>query len=194
MPVDEAFNKRERFYEEEYFRKREQEFIAAIRRREARQGEIKELGDKLGVSDPGLIEAILDLGFSGQLSTLLFLAPVVRMAWVDGSVSPQERKMIVELARKDGVAEHSVAALVLAEWLEKKPSEAFFYDTLLAIRAVLLAIPPERADARRNEIISRAKALAAAPEGIIHRGAEVLETEQRLLDSIEAELSRDFQA
>jgi hypothetical protein len=71
----------------------------------------------------------------------------------------------------------------------KKPSEAFFYDTLLAIRAVLLAIPREQADARRNEIISRAKAAAAAPEGIVHRGAEVLETEQRLLDSIETELS-----
>jgi hypothetical protein len=41
MPIDEAFNKREHFYEEEYFRKREQEFIAAIRRREARQGEIR---------------------------------------------------------------------------------------------------------------------------------------------------------
>ncbi len=194
MPVDDAFNKREHFYEEEYFRKREQEFIAALRRREGRQGEIKELGEKLGVSDPGLIEAILDIGFSGQLSTLLFLAPVVRIAWADGSVSPQEHKMIVELARKDGVAEHSVADLLLTEWLEKKPSETFFYDTLLAIRAVLLAIPRERADARRNEIISRSKALAAAPEGLLHSGAEILETEQRLLDSIEAELSRDFQA
>jgi hypothetical protein len=193
MPIDEAFNKREHFYEEEYFRKREQEFIAAIRRREARQGEIKELGEKLGISDPGVIEAILDLGFSGQLSTLIFLAPVVRMAWADGSVSPEERKMIVELARKDGVGEQSVADLVLAEWLEKKPSEAFFYDTLLAIRAVLLAIPRQRADARRNEIISRSKALAVAPEGILHRGAEILESEQRLLDSIETELSRDFQ-
>jgi hypothetical protein len=192
MPVDEAFHKRERFYEEEYFHKREQEFIAAIRRRQARQGEIKELGAKLGVSDPGLIEAILDLGFSAQLSPLLFLAPVVRMAWVDGSVSPQERKMIVELARKDGVAEHGVADLLLAEWLEKKPSEAFFYDTLLAIRAVLLAIPREQADARRTETISRAKALATAPEGLLHIGAGVLEPEQRLLDSIEAELSRDL--
>jgi hypothetical protein len=194
MPVDEAFNKREHFYEEEYFRKREQEFIAALRRREARQGEIKELGEKLGVSDPGLIEPILDLGFSVQISPLLFLAPVVRMAWADGCVSPQERKMIVELARKEGVAEHSVADLLLAEWLEKKPSETFFYDALLAIRAVLLAIPRKQADARRNEIISRAKALAAVPEGILHGGAGVLETEQHLLDSIEAELSRDFQA
>ena len=88
--------------------------------------------------------------------------------------------MIVELARKDGVAEHSVADLLLTEWLEKKPSETFFYDTLLAIRAVLLAIPRERADARRNEIISRAKAVAAAPEGIVHQGAEILETLAKL--------------
>ena len=192
MPVDEAFHKRERFYEEEYFHKREQEFIAAIRRRAARQGDIKELGAKLGIDDPSLIEAILDLGFSDQLAPLLFLAPVVRVAWADGSVSPREHKMIVEMARKDGITERGMADLLLSEWLEKKPSEPFFYDALLAIRAVLLAISSEHADARRQEIMSRARHVALAPEGILHSKGALLETEQHALDSIEAELSRDL--
>jgi hypothetical protein len=193
MPVDDAFNKREHFTEEAYFQKREHEFIERIHRRQARQGEIQELGARLGLEHVGVIEAILDLGFSAPLSPLLFLAPLVRMAWADGSVSPKEHKMIVELARKDGVAKHGVADLLLAEWLAKKPSEDFFYDTLLAIRAVLLAIPREQADVRRQEIISRAKDIAAAPEGLFHTGAEILESEQRVLDLLKAELSRDLQ-
>src|SRR5262245_34548411 len=105
MPIDDAFKKRERFLEEEYFHRREQEFIEQIRQRRARQGDLQDLGAKLGVDDPAIVEAILDLGFSGQLSQLLFLTQSVRMAWADGSVSPIERKMIIEMARKDGINE-----------------------------------------------------------------------------------------
>ncbi len=194
MPVDDAFSKRERFLEEEYFHKREQEFIAAMRHRMAHQGDIKELCAKLGIDDAALAEAILDLGFSGQLSPLLFLAPVVRIAWADGSVSPVERKMIIEMARKDGVSERGMADLLLAAWLDRKPSETFFDDALLAIKAVLLAIQQERSETVKNQILERSKAVAAAPEGLLHRRAEILEPEQRLLDLTEAELSQGFQS
>jgi hypothetical protein len=193
MPIDDAFKKRERFLEEEYFHRREQEFIEHIRQRRARQGDLHELGTKLGVDDPAIVEAILDLGFSGQLSQLLFLTQSVRMAWADGSVSPIERKMIIEMARKDGINEGGMADLLIKEWLEKRPSEAFLTDTLLAIKAVLLAVPREGADARRKEIIERAKAVAAAPEGLLRRTAEILEPEQRLLEVIETALSHDLE-
>src|SRR5918992_750550 len=134
---DDALAGRKRKLEEDYFRKQDQELIERMRRAAILAQERDALEAKTGLHDPELLKDLQGLGFHPDTVVLLPLVPLVQVAWVEGGVSPQERALIVDLARKRGVQQGSAADRQLAEWLSESPDPSVFTSAGRLIRAML---------------------------------------------------------
>jgi hypothetical protein len=189
-----GFADRKRVLEEEYFRKQEQDLIAAARRRTRRGIEREAMGRLLGLADEGLLRDLQELGFTPETVPLLDLVPLVGVAWADGGVSRDERDVVLEAAQARGISEDSKAETVLRGWLLRRPEKAFLVDGVRIVGAVLRGLGRERRDAARQELLGACEKVAKASggaAGFLKFWSRADNTERAVLEAIGAELEGD---
>lgn len=157
MSDRDIFAEREHWLEEEYFRKKNQELIEKLHRQQAREAEHQQIAQVINVSDQEVIGALQDLGYTPETVHLLYLIPLIQVAWSEGGLADRERATILKVAETHGVVSGSPARQQLTEWLTLKPSEKFFEDNLRAIRVIFESLPPEQRDIRRRDLIDSCK-------------------------------------
>src|SRR4051794_31701262 len=108
VPKD-AFDELRKAKEEEYFRRKENELLERLKGRAAAEAGRRKLGDALQTTDAQILEDLQAFGYDADTVKLLFVVPLVYVAWADGSVTPRERSLILELAKVDGKQEDSAA-------------------------------------------------------------------------------------
>ena len=187
MTEDNPLADRGRALEEDYFRKKDRELIEKMRAADAAAKARKDLGASTGLSDPALLDELQALGFTPETVPLLPLIPLVRVAWAEGGVSAQERKMIVDLARARGITAGSGADRQLADWLDRQPSEAVFTRAMRLISAVMSGQSANTASLSAEDLVKYCEEIAAASGGLLGIG-KVSSEERKLLASIAAEL------
>jgi hypothetical protein len=185
---DDALADRRRASEDDYFRKRDNALIEEMRKRADSDAARQRLSQRVGVTDEGVLRTLQTLGFSEETVPLLYLVPLVHVAWIDGTVSPRAAEYIIAAARGDGIDDRSVADHLLREWLRSKPSDGFFPDALDAIRSVL----QQQASVERRRyiqtLLQHCATVAAASGGILgfgkvsHREREALDHIRRVLE------------
>jgi tellurite resistance protein len=179
VPERDAFADRGRGLEEEYFRKREQELVDKLRRRQAAEATRQQLSEQAGVADAEILQDLQELGYTPETVSLLYLVPLVEVAWAEGGVSDRERELIVEAARARGIEAGTPADALLTEWLTTQPSEQVFERNLRVIRAILAARPEAEREASRSDLLSTATAIAEASGGVL--GFRAISPEERAL-------------
>ncbi|HZN11004.1 MAG TPA: hypothetical protein VFC61_04960 [Blastocatellia bacterium] len=189
MNEEEAFRHRERWLEEEYFRKKQEELIERLHRQKAQEQQMRALGAELRISDPLVLEALIDLGYTSDVARLAYIAPMLQVAWSDGGVSAEERELIIARVRVAGIEEGSLADRQLQAWLAEPPSERFLKVTLTALRAIFLTLPPAEGERFRARLIDNCTAVAEASRGPLGLGRRVSGAEHDALDRIAAELA-----
>jgi tellurite resistance protein len=169
MANDDAIGGR-RELEEDYFRRQDQELIEKMRKASAADQARRELGAKVGLTDPELLKEIELLGFTPDTVTLLPLIPVIQVAWAEGGVSIRERKLIVELARKRGIEPESAAGRQLDAWLEHSPVSSVFSRATRLIKAMIAAGPEQSAAIDPDDLVKYSESIAAAAGGLLGLG------------------------
>src|SRR5215470_8713559 len=154
MAEKDKFAQREHWLEEEYFGRKNQELIEKMRRQRAREADRQKMSEMMGVNDQEVLEALQDLGYTSETIQLLHIVPLVEVAWTEGGVADREREMIFKIAKARGVQPGGVAHDMLSHWLENKPSERFFENSLRAIRVVLDLLPDEQRETGRRDLIA----------------------------------------
>jgi tellurite resistance protein len=183
--TDDRRQKREN--EEDYFRKQDLELIERMRKAGAAERARKELGDRSGLHDPELLKELEGLGFSPDTLSLLPLVPVLQVAWAEGSVSPEERKLILDLARTRQIAEGSVADRQLKDWLTHRPPPDVFKRAGRLISAMLAAGSPEMHDLSADDLVKYCESIATASGGILGLG-KISAEERAALSQIQGAL------
>ena len=172
-----------RAQEELYFHRIERELIERIRRRTEESVRLLRLSESAGVVDREILDELSRLGYNHDTVMLLHLAPLVHVAWADGSVSAAERQLIIDTARARGVVEGSAADARLAGWLASRPSAAELEKTMHVIAAMLEARSTAEGAAAKQDLVSCCLAIAEASGGILGLG-RVSADEKRLLEQI----------
>ncbi len=193
MSEKDAFAEREKALEEEYFRRKEQELIEKMRRRAELEAERNQLAKATGIADQVILECLQELGYTPQSVMLLHVIPLIQVAWADGLVAERERNLIYEVARSRGIEPDSPAYSQLTDWLDHKPSEAFFEKTLRIIGVMLQGLPEEKRTAVKQDLISYCTQIASISGGILGLG-KISNEEQAALERITAELERTHEA
>lgn len=184
---DDALAGKKRKLEEEYFRKQDQELIERMRKAAASARQREELEARTGLHDPELLRDLQELGFTAETVPLLPLMPLVQVAWAEGGVSPQERALIVDLARKRNIAAGSPADRQLSEWLAHPPNANVFTRAERLIGAVLAAGSSAAADITADDLVKYCESIAAASGGILGIG-KISAEERAAISDIAAQL------
>ena len=97
------FTDREKAMEASYFRQQDAKLIERLRA-EAKLDDIAvALAEKLQVDHPDLLARAKALGLTADTASAIFAAPLVQVAWAEGSVSKQEQRMVLRLAADRGI-------------------------------------------------------------------------------------------
>lgn len=193
MTDKDAFADRGRSLEEEYFHRKERELIDKMRVRAAADNERRRLGEMAGVADEEVLSDLQALGYTPETVMMLYLVPVIQIAWAEGGVSQKERDLIVKAARSRGITEGTPCDQQLHLWLSTRPSDEMFEKSLRAIRTLLQAQPADARDASEKDLLSLATAIASASGGIVGFGAVSAE-ERQMLSHINDELKKSGKA
>lgn len=164
------FSERERGIEAEYFLKREQELIAKMRERVAREEERHQMAEAIGVADEEVLEALQDLGYTADTVKLLSVIPLVQVAWAEGGVSDAERKLIYEVAASRGATEGTTAFQKLNEWLTVEPPQEFFDNSLRAVSYLFESLPEDQRATSRQSLVEYCTRIAEVSGGILGFG------------------------
>jgi hypothetical protein len=183
--ADDFLSDRRRTHEEDYFRRKDRELVEKMRQAAAAEQARRELGAKTGLTDPDLLRELQDLGFTPDTVSLLPLVPIVQVAWAEGGITPAERKLVLELARRRGIEAGSAADLRLADWLERQPSADVFARATRLISAMLASDAPR--DLTAEDLVKHCESIAAASGGMLGIG-RVSAAERAMLEQIAAQL------
>jgi hypothetical protein len=132
-------------------------------------------------------DAIIEKGgLDEQEQALLFLLPLVQVAWAHSAISPREALVIFEVAREEGIDGRHWFNQKLDCFLVYQPSSKFFGDCLDLIRETLAMMTVRKSEATVEKLIARCEAVAAAagdksPMDTDHR---VTPEEQRVLGQL----------
>ena len=187
MTDRDAFAERGRSLEEEYFHRKERELIDKMRVRAAADEQRRRLGEMAGVADEEVLRDLQELGYTPETVMMLYLVPVIQIAWAEGGVSQKERDLIVKAARSRGITEGTPCDQQLNIWLTTRPSDEMFEKSLRAIRTLLQAQSGDAREASEKDLLSLATAIASASGGIVGFGAVSAE-ERQILSHINDEL------
>jgi len=190
MAEKDKFAQREHWLEEEYFGRKNQELIEKLRERRAREADRQKMAEMMGVDDQEVLEALQDLGYTSETIPLLHIVPLVEVAWNEGGVADRERGMIFEIAEARGVRPGGVAHEMLTHWLENRPSERFFENSLRAIRVIFDLLPEEQRITGRRDLITYCSQIASAVASGIFGPGGINDEERDLIGRIATEIGQ----
>lgn len=187
--VNDEWSVRRRAHEDEYFRKRDQELFERARLRTEEEAAFQRLAGVAGVDDEDILRNLQRLGFTVETVTLLYIVPLIEVAWADGTVSERERDAIIAAARGRGVVPGSQADRQVAQWLASPPSAVLADGTLHLLGSVLQKRPPDVRAWVTRDLLASCIAVASASGGILGFRS-ISEKEQRAVDRIRYQLER----
>lgn len=186
--MTEYLGDRRKALEESFFAKHEHKLREEIRSQKEKEDGMKALAANCGVTDAGVLEALVNAGIEPETLPALTLLPLVVVAWADGSVDPKERKAVLEAAEGAGISKSDAPYALLNAWLEVRPPENFM-DAWEGYAGELRdVLDKEQRETVRRDIVERARSVADAAGGVLGLGSRISRDEKDVLKRIEAAL------
>ena len=106
--------------------------------------------------------------------TLLFILPLIQVAWAHGAISPREALAIFEIAREDGIDPTHWFNEKIDSFLVYQPSARFFEDSIDLINETLAQLTVKEREEQVATLLQRCEKVAAAagdrdPMDVNHR-------------------------
>jgi len=181
---------RSRMSEEDYFRRKEQELIDKLRKKTDAETHRKGLAEAVGLENEQIVDVLGEMGFDRATVVVLFLVPLLEVAWSDGSISDRERTLILEAAHAHGVREGTPAHAKLNEWLAAKPPEQLVGRALQVIRDIMAFQSTDARQATAGKLVDACERIAAASGGFLGLGSKISPEEAAVMKRVASEIER----
>lgn len=179
---------RGRALEEHFFQKEQRKQVEALRAKKQRGEAITAMRSATGVTDPALLEQLVDLGVSAPSLSAFALVPLAHVAWADGDIKQSEREAILQAAHDRGIADGSPADGFLRDLLAAQPAGALMDAWEAFVVTLRDETDSDAFAAIAGDVAERARDVAKAAGGILGIGS-VSEAEQAAIARIEAALN-----
>jgi hypothetical protein len=185
---------KERGDEAQFFRKWDEELLRKLRERANLDAMTRALAEKLQVEDPELLQQVVAQGVSLETGPAFLLAPLVQIAWAEGSVSKAEREVILRIAHERGIEDGSPSHAKLLEWLAHRPADMLFETSEECIKRGLSLLPDLERQERIKQVLEQCRrvAMASSSNKLAHflgLAPAVSEQEEIVLAAITAKLT-----
>ena len=184
-----SLEERGRALENQFYEKENQEKLDAMKSKLEAQQSKEELRKASGMTDDAVLDRLVALGLRSNTIAALSLAPLIQVAWADGTIQDNERVAILQGAHGKGLEEGTAGYDLLQSWLKRRPGDELFTAWESYIKSLAAQLNDEQNRLLKNQIVGFAKMVAAAAGGILGFG-KVSATEERVLHRIEAAFNR----
>lgn len=174
--------------EEDYFRRKERELLAKLKAKSEEEAHRKGLAEAIGLTNEDILGVLREMGFDRATVVLLFLVPILEVAWSDGNVSESEKQAILATAHAHGVTEGTPAHGRLMEWLREKPDPVLFSRALQVVRDLLASQAAPEREATGRRLLDACERIATASGGFLGMGGRISRSEKEVLDRLTAEV------
>lgn len=182
---NELFGERRHALEEEFFKRHNEELLAAMRARLQAEHLAETLGGATGITDEHVIAHLMEAGVTGATLMALALVPLVAVAWADGKLEEAERLRIIRDPQTHELS--GEARALLLNWLIEEPEPSLFDTWAEYVQAIRPNMDQAGWDRLKAATCDRSRAVAAAaagePYGI---GREISHEEEAVLKRIES--------
>ena len=189
---DRIFGDREKALEENYFRQEDARLLEKLRQNSKLDEIAVALAQKLQVDNNELLERVRALGITPDTAAAFFLAPLVQVAWADGSVTRKEHDTVLRLAHGRTIEPGSPADAQLGEWLRVRPSDELFDTAVEVLKYGFAVLPLKEREERIKRVVDACHEVASASgkglATLLALGNTVLRSEEATLDAINARL------
>ena len=179
----EILRDRGRSLEDEFFRREDQRLMERPRELRATEATREALGKASGITEPAILEKLIELGIRAETVAALSIVPLVEVAWADGALDAKERRAVVERA---GVARDSTAGSLLEAWLDRRPDPSLLIAWTHLVQAMSEQLGPDGVARLKTGLLERARAVAAATGGLFGVGSKISAPEAAMLAKLEA--------
>jgi len=179
-------------HEGSYFLRRDIHLRRQLRQKmEQRAAEMTakaDIAQGLGAGDEHLVERLHELGIDGEQARVLYLVPLVLVAWADGKVSDDERLAIGGLLETHRVSPGTPAARFIGSLLDEAPDPTLA-EVLLELIHQLLAAK----GLHPHSLIEACEYVAEASGGAFGFGDPVSSQERQAIARIAAAIRPEAQ-
>jgi hypothetical protein len=190
---DRILGDREKALEETYFRQEDAKLLTRLRQYAKLDDIAVALSEKLQIDNIGLLERVKALGITADTASAFFLAPLIQVAWSDGSVTKNEHDKVLLLAHERGIEAGSPADAQLEEWLRIRPSDDIFGTAVDVWKNAFEVLPRVQREERINQVLDACQKVASASgkevPTLLALGGTVISSEQVTIEAIKAQLS-----
>jgi uncharacterized membrane protein YebE (DUF533 family) len=183
---NEPLEERRKALENSFFAKQEEKLLTELRAKQAAEFAQQHLVEASGISDETLIRRLIELGIAAETLAALSLAPLVAVAWADGTVDAKERSAILAAAAELGILPSHVGHRLVEAWLDKPPGRDLLTTWIEYVGALAEELTPAELHALRDDLLRRARGVAEITGGLLGLGNRISKTEQAVLDRLAA--------
>lgn len=184
--MEDGLAKRGKSMEEMFFMQRDAELIAQRKKLEAMNKTKVDLAQISGIKNEAVLDKLVALGVSPASLASLVMVPLVEVAWADGTLSDQERKAILDEAAHSGMTKGSVNYDILQAWLKQGPEPHFLEAWSQYVKGLKDTMHPQEFEDLKNELLTRAKKVAASSGGFLGVVGKISPEETAALKKLES--------
>ena len=181
--MSDQLSDRRKALEDRFFQDQESKQLEKLRGELADKKSKEELGAASGIEDNHLLDALVGLSVGVSDLSALALIPLVRVAWVDGSVNDKERDAILQAAANQGISNKSHSYQLLEQWLVKSPGSELYEAWEEYVHSLLKEMDEAHATTLKESILGLAHDVASSAGGLLGIGS-VSKAEHKVLASI----------
>jgi hypothetical protein len=146
------------------------------------------LAEATGIQDTDLLAELAGLGIRVETLSALTLIPLIVVAWADGEMDETEREAVLAGAASAGIEPGSTSYRLLEIWIEERQAPDLTNLWHDFTRALCQKLPPAQARRLKENVLGRARRVAAAAGDALEESPHVSELEEICL----AELAEAF--
>jgi hypothetical protein len=145
----------------------------------------RQLAQVSGITDESTLNDLLEHDISAAHAAALPLAPLVLMAWADGSMDAPERLVIMKAMKDHDLIPSQPAYELLVSWLDEPPGHSLFEIWDIYVRGIRAVMDDSGYAEWKSRIMDRVEFVAAAAGGFWGIGFTISDAEKAMLGKLE---------
>ena len=179
---------RRRGAEEAFFAKQNEALRVQLKQVDTSDADPQVLRKASGITDTGVLDTLVGLNVGPEGAAALSLIPLVTVAWADGELDWKERDALLAAAEQAGLDRDGAGFQTFKTWLDEEPGPALLERWKDFATALAADMAPVARAAFREEILGKARTVAAAAGGFLGIG-RVSTAEEAVLRDLEKSLT-----
>jgi hypothetical protein len=177
------FGERRRSLEEAFFKEKDRQLLDQLRNELSALEDRKKLAHVSGIVEQRVLGQLVQAGVTAETLAAVVMIPIVEVAWVDGSLSTDERDAVLNAAVAQGITTDSASYELLKLWLRNRPDPRIIAAWKEYVTEVARLMPSDAVSEFKRAMIDRATRVAESAGGFLGM-ATISKSERAKIDEL----------